>query len=163
MATKYTIHSHSDFVIDSKCVEKLVPAEYKKFWELYENTDLESGDDYGKVTLLAREFVHQGPTDENGNPTISVRNSIPKGSRPSGDVPENMLKLAKALAKVKVAAYHKGVHLVVGYEYNRYRCGFRFGLPSNCYRVSVTKRGKEMLDILRPEDTPLLTSDVCFE
>lgn len=149
--SKISINCQSDLVIDNQFVKDLVPDEYKKFQKLYEKTELEDRDAYMLVALSVRDiviFLDQAHI----LPVSKIRQPVPKELKP----------LIKALANVQAAAYNKGVYLNVGYEYNQYRTGICFGLPSDCFKVSFTKRGSQMAKLLKLNISPRLTADVDF-
>lgn len=149
--SKISINCQSDLVIDNQFVKDLVPDEYKKFQKLYEKTELEDRDAYMLVALSVRDiviFLDQAHI----LPVSKIRQPVPKELKP----------LIKALANVQAAAYNKGVYLNVGYEYNQYRTGICFGLPSDCFKVSFTKRGSQMAKLLKLNISPRLTTDVDF-
>jgi hypothetical protein len=153
--SKVSINCQSDLVIDNQFVKDLVPDEYKKFQKLYEKTELENSDAYMLVALSVRDiviFLDQAHV-------LPVSKIRPKFTQP---VPKELKPLIKALANVQAAAYNKGVYLNVGYEYNQYRTGIRFGLPSDCFKVSFTKRGSQMAKLLKLNISPRLTADVDF-
>lgn len=145
-----SINCQSDLVIDNQFVKDLVPDEYQKFKQLYEKTDLEDRNAYMLVALSVRDIVIFD--DQAQVLPVSFIQPVPKELKP----------LIKALANVQAAAYNKGVYLNVGYEYNQYRTGICFGLPSDCFQVSFTKRGTQMAKLLKLNISPRLTTDVDF-
>lgn len=153
--SKVSINCQSDLVIDNQFVNDLVPDEYKKFQQLYEKTELENRDAYMLVALSVRDIVVFNDQAQ----ILPVSKIRPKFNQP---VPKELKPLIKALAKVQAAAYNKGVYLNVGYEYNPYRIGICFGLPSDCFKVSFTKRGSLMAKLLKLNTSPRLTTDVDF-
>lgn len=153
--SKVSINCQSDLVIDNQFVNDLVPDEYKKFLQLYEKTELENRDAYMLVALSVRDIVVFNDQAQ----ILPVSKIRPKFNQP---VPKELKPLIKALAKVQAAAYNKGVYLNVGYEYNPYSTGICFGLPSDCFKVSFTKRGSLMAKLLKLNTSPRLTTDVDF-
>lgn len=153
--SKVSINCQSDLVIDNQFVKDLVPEEYKKFQQLYEKTELEDSNAYMLVALSVRDIVVFNDQAQ----ILPVSKISPKFNQP---VPKELKPLIKALAKVQAAAYNKGVYLNVGYEYNPYRTGICFGLPSDCFKVSFTKRGSQMAKLLKLNISPRLTTDVDF-
>ena len=153
--SKVSINCQSDLVIDNQFVKDLVPDEYKKFQQLYEKTELEDQNAYMLVALSVRDIVVFNDQAQ----ILPVSKISPKFNQP---VPKELKPLIKALAKVQAAAYNKGVYLNVGYEYNPYRTGICFGLPSDCFKVSFTKRGSQMAKLLKLNTSPRLTTDVDF-
>ena len=153
--SKVSINCQSDLVIDDRFVKDLVPDEYKKFQKLYEKTELEDQNAYMLVALSVRDIVVFNDQAQ----ILPVSKISPKFNQP---VPKELKPLIKALAKVQAAAYNKGVYLNVGYEYNQYRTGICFGLPSDCFKVSFTKRGSQMAKLLKLNTSPRLTTDVDF-
>lgn len=153
--SKVSINCQSDLVIDNQFVKDLVPEEYKKFQQLYEKTELEDSNAYMLVALSVRDIVVFNDQAQ----ILPVSKISPKFNQP---VPKELKPLIKALAKVQAAAYNKGVYLNVGYEYNPYRTGICFGLPSDCFKVSFTKRGSQMAKLLKLNNSPRLTTDVDF-
>lgn len=145
-----SINCQSDLVIDNQFVKDLVPDEYQKFQQLYEKTELEDRNAYMLVALSVRDIVVFN--DQAQILPVSFIQPVPKELKP----------LIKALANVQAAAYNKGVYLNVGYEYNQYRTGICFGLPSDCFQVSFTKRGTQMAKLLKLNISPRLTTDVDF-
>ena len=153
--SRLSINCQSDLVIDNQFVKDLVPDEYKKFHKIYETTELEDSNAYMLVALSVRDIVVFNDQAQ----VLPVSKITPKFNQ---TVPKELKPLIKALANVQAAAFNKGVFLNVGYEYNQYRTGICFGLPSDCFKVSFTKRGTQMAKLLKLDRSPRLTTDVDF-
>lgn len=155
---EYPIHNQADLVIDSECVKKLVPVQYRKFQKVLSETKLNCPDDYGLTALSVDDCLKYPGYD---NATMSVKRNVKEVFKFNARVPDALLKLAKALAAIKAAAFNKKIWLNIGYECTDDGTKFRFGLPTNYYDVKFNHVGKNAVCALNPTEIRL-TTDVCF-
>ena len=157
---KLSINCQAELVIDNQCIKRFVQDEYDQFLNTCSKFEdaLDSDTAYSAVVSAARQIVHI-PND--GSPAVVLTAAKKK---PSVIVPTSaeLKAIAEALAHVQVAAYNKGVYLNIGYEYNHYNTGFRFGLPGDCFEVKLSEQGMKMAEMLKLENYPRLTTDVDF-
>lgn len=135
--SKFHLISDNEIVIPDEIINNFVPEEFKAFCDAYNNTNFDDGpEDYANAISAMYGFI-----DNTDKKSVTL-----KPDTEDSCVDENFKEVAKALAALYVAAYNKGVTLVVGYVYNDNESDIKFGLPSTCYSIRLTKKGREMAE-----------------
>lgn len=133
---KITVVTEGHLIIDDKYVKKLVPTEYKKFADAFDKASFDGPDDYEVAIDNANSLVYY----DNYPKSIELSENIE-----SIHFDENTEAVSKALAKLMVAAFKKGVDLAIGYVYNDCESDIKFSLDSSVIQVTLTDAGQKML------------------
>lgn len=145
MATKkkkeLTVVTDCKILIDDSYIRKLVPEEYDEFAKAFDDASFDGPDDYSAAVSDANNLLD----------TSDYPNSLKLVSDKeieSWEFNENTAEVSKALAKLNVAAFKKGVDLTICSVYNDNEADIKFALDSSAFQITLSDAGKKMLDKL---------------
>jgi hypothetical protein len=145
MATKkkkeLTIITDGKLVIDDSYVRKLVPEEFDEFAKAFDDASFDGPDDYSAAVSDANNLL------DTSNYPKSLE-LVSDDEIESSELNENTADVSKALAKLNVAAFKKGVDLTICSVYNDCEADIKFALNSSAIQITLSDAGKKMLDKL---------------
>lgn len=150
---KVRINLNTSVIIPDSFVKKLVTKEYRNFLLAYNRITFDGPEDYDTVIRERHEFI-----DYTGLPMKKLSLKRDKDMK-DANLNKKLEPVSKALAKLYVAAFNKGVTLSIGYVYNENEADIKFALPSSCLSARLTKTGKESVQKLGV-DCILYTQDM---
>lgn len=145
MATKkkkeLTIVTDCKIIIDDSYIRKLVPEEFDAFAKAFDDASFDGPDDYSAAVSDANNLLDVSKYPK----SLEL---VSDKEIESLNFNENTEEVSKALAKLNVAAFKKGVDLVICSVYNDCEADIKFALDSSAFQITLTDAGKNMLDKL---------------